>query len=100
MEYTGELYLRPGNYNDLYSLPPTDNVVHGPLQLFKLDLHPATRIPKNTISYLSSLAERGVAVNVMSGLEDILRSSIDYYSSRKDFLRRDWTDNFDSSLFS
>jgi hypothetical protein len=27
----GKLYLRPENYDDLYSLPPTDNAVHGPL---------------------------------------------------------------------
>jgi len=61
LEYAGMLYLRPGNYDDLYSLPPADNAVHGPLHLVKLDLHPATRIPKNI--YLSSLVERGVTVN-------------------------------------
>jgi F-box-like len=101
LEYSGELYLRAGNYNDLYPLPPADtNAVHGPLRLFKLDLHPATRIPKNMISYLSNFVERGVTVNVMSDSEDILRASIDYYRCRKDSLRRDWTDNLDSSLFS
>ena len=97
LEYTGELYLRPGNYNDLYSLPPVDKAVHIPLHLFKLDLFPATRIPKNMISYLSSLVERGVTVNVTSYSKDILQSSIDYYRRRKDF---DWTDSLDSNLFS
>jgi hypothetical protein len=100
LEYTGKLYLSPGNYEDLYSLPPADNAVHGPLHLLKLDLYPATRIPKNMISYLSSLVERGVTVNVLSNSEDILQSSIDYYRRREDFLRRDWIDNWDSSLFS
>ena len=97
LEYTGELYLRPGNYNDLYSLPPVDKAVHIPLHLFKLDLFPATRIPKNMISYLSSLVERGVTVNVTSYSKDILQSSIDYYRRRKYF---DWTDSLDSNLFS
>jgi F-box-like len=101
LEYIGELYLRPGNYDDLYPLPPADNAEHRHLRLFKLDLYPATRIPKYMISYLSSLVERGVTVNVTSDSEeDILRSSIDYYRFRKDSLRRDWTDNLDSSLFS
>ena len=100
LKYTGKLYLRPGNYSDLYSLPPVDNAVHGPLHLHKLDLHPITRIPENMISYLSSLVERGVTVNVSSGSEDILQSSIDYYRCRKDSSSRDWTDNMDSSLFS
>ena len=83
LEYTGKLYLRPGNYDDLYSLPPADNAIHGPLHLLKLDLHPATRIPKNMISYLFSLVERGVTVNVLSKSEDILQSSIDYYGAGK-----------------
>ena len=100
LEYTGELYLRPGNYNDLYPLPPANNALNGPLHLFKLDLHPATRIPEYMISYLSSIVERGITVNVMSDSEDILRSSIDYYAHRNDSLREDWTDNLDSSLFS
>ena len=30
LDYTGELRLRPGNYGDLYSLPPSDNAVHSP----------------------------------------------------------------------
>jgi hypothetical protein len=59
-----------------FPLPPADNVVQGPLHLLKLDLHPRTRIPKNIISYFLSLAERGVTVNVLSGSEDILQSSI------------------------
>ena len=102
LEYTGKLYLHTGNYDDLYPLPPADNAVHGPLQLLKLDLFPTIRIPRNVIAYISSLAERGVTVNVLSDLEDILQSSIDYYKCREDFLCRrdsDWTDNFDSTLF-
>ena len=100
LEYTGELYLRPGNYDYLYSLPPADNAVHVPLHLLKLNIT-QHRIPKNMISYLSSLVERGITVNVLSDWvsEDILQSSIDYYRCKKDFLCRDWTDNWDSSLF-
>ena len=56
-------------------------------------------IPENMISYLSSLVERGVTVNVLSELEDILQSSIDYYRRRKDFSCQDWTDNLDSIDF-
>ena len=93
------LHLRPGNFDDLYPLPPTDNAVHGPLHLVKLDLYPITLIPKNMISYLSSLVERGVTVNVLSLSEDILQSSIEYYRLREESLCRDWADNFDSSLF-
>jgi hypothetical protein len=101
LEYTGKLRLRSGNYGDLYSLlPPADNAVHGPLHLLKLNLYPAARIPKDMISYISSLVERGVTVKVLSRSEDILQSSIDYYRCRNEFLCRDWTDNFDSSLFS
>ena len=100
LEYSGKLHLRPGNYDDLYHLPPADNAVHGPLHLLKLDLRPATRIPKNMISYISSLVERGVAVNVLSKSEDILQSSINYYGFREDSLCWDWADNLDSSLFS
>ena len=100
LEYKGELYLRPGNYNDLYSSLPTNNAVRGRLRLFKLDLFPASRIPTNMIFYLSSFAERGITVNVKSHSEDILRSSIDYYRSRGKNLLRDWTDNLDPSLFS
>ena len=99
LEYTGRLHLRPGNYGELYPLPPADNAVHGPLHLLKLDLSPITRIPESMISYLSSLVERGVTVNVFRDSKDILQSSIDYYRRRKDFLCRDWIDNFDSSLF-
>ena len=99
LEYTGKLCLRPGNFNDLYSLPPADNAAHGPLNVLKLDLHPATRIPKSIISYLSSLVEGGVTVDVLSNSEDILQSSIDYYRYKEDFMSRDWTDNMDSSLF-
>ena len=100
LEYAGKLRLRPGNYYDLYSLLPADNVVHGPLHLLKLDLHPTTRIPKNIISYLSSIVERGVTVKVLSNSEDILQSSMDYYRYKDDFFVRDWTDILDSSLFS
>ena len=99
LEYTGELYLRPEKYGDLYPLPPADNAVHGPLHLLKLDLYPTFRIPENMISYLSSLVERGVTVNVLSESEDILQSSIDYYRRRKDFSCQDWTDNLDSIDF-
>ena len=98
LKYTGKLRLPAGNLDDLYSLPSA--TVHGPLHLFKLDLHPITRIPKNMISYFSSLEERGVTVNVLSESEDILQSSIDYYRRREESLFRDWADNFDSSLFS
>ena len=102
LEYTGELcYLQSGNYEDLYPLPPVDNAVHGPLQLLKLDLHSSrTRVPKKLISYISSLRERGVTVNVSSYSEDILQCSIDYYKCREDFLCRDWIEHFDSTLFS
>ena len=100
LEYTGKLYLRSGNYSDLYSLPPANNAVHSPLHLLKLDLYPVTRIPENMISYLYSLAERGVTVAVSSNSKDILQSSINYYRCRKDSLCRDWADNLESSLFS
>ena len=100
LEYTGKLYRHQGNYDDLYPLPPAD-AVHGPLHLLKLDLHPANRISENMISYVSSLAERGVTVNVLSRSKDILQSSIDYYyNCREDSLCRDWTDNLDPTLFS
>ena len=99
LEYTGLLYLRPGNYGDLYPLPPANNAIHGPLHLLKLNLYPTTRIPENMISYLSSLAEQGVTVNVLSERKEILQSSIDYYRRRKDSLCGDWTDNLDSIDF-
>ena len=38
LEYTGKLNPRPENYLDLNSLLPADNVVHGPLHLFKLSI--------------------------------------------------------------
>ena len=100
LEYTGKLYLHSGNYDELYPLPPADNAVYGPLHLLKFDLHSANRVPENMISYISSLARRGVTVNVLSDSEDILQSSIDYYRSKEDSLSQDWTDNLDSSLFS
>ena len=100
LEYTGKLYLHSGNYNELYPLPPADNGVHGPLHLLKFDLHPVNCVPVNMISYISSLARRGVTVNVLSHSKDVLQSSIDYYKSKEDSLSQDWTDNFDSSLFS
>ena len=106
LEYTGKLCLRSGNYGDQYTLPPADNAVHGPLHVLKLDLRPATRIPKNMISYLSSLVERGVTVNVLSDSDDILsnsedvsQSSIDYCRCGKDSLCQDWVNNLDLSLF-
>ena len=100
LEYNGKLNLPPDNYDELYPLPPTDNAVHGPLHLLKLDLHSANRIPKNMISYLSSVVDRGVVVNVFSHSYDILQWSIDYYKSREESLSRDWTDDFDSDIFS
>ena len=100
LEYTGKLHLRPGNYDERYSLPPADNSVHVPLHLLKLNIPPATRLPKDMVSYLSSLVERGVTVNVLNDSEDIFQSSIDYYRRRKDFLCRDWIDDFESSFFS
>ena len=100
LEYTGELFLHSGNYNDLYPLTPADNGVRCPLHLLKLELYPADRIPENMISYVSSLAERGITVNVSSDSKDILRSSIDYYRSRKESLCRDWSDDLDLTLFS
>ena len=98
LEYTGELYLRPGNYSDLYPLPPADNAIHGPFHLLNLNLYPVTRVPKNLISYILNLKERGVAMSVLSNSEDILQSSIDYYSSRKDSSSQDWADNLDPTL--
>ena len=100
LEYTGRLNLRPENFDNLDPLPPADNAVHGSLHLLKLDLHPATRIPENMIARLSSLVERGVTVNVLSGSEDILQSSIDFYKRKRDSLYQDWVDYLDSSLFS
>jgi hypothetical protein len=100
LECTGRFNLHPGNYSDLYSLPPADNAARGPFHLLKLELHPATRIPKNMISYISSLVERGVTVKVLSDSKDILQSSIDYYRCRKEFMCRDWADDLDSSVFS
>ena len=101
LEYTGKLHLPVGNLDALvYTLPPSDSAVHGPLHLFKLDLHPITRVPKKMMSYFSSLEERGVTVNVTSKSKDILQSSIDYYRRREESLRRDWVDNLDPSLFS
>ena len=99
LEYTGKLYLHPGNYDILHSLLPTDNAAHGPLRLFKINLT-QHRLPKNMISYLSSFVERDVTVNVMFNSEDILQLSIDYFRSREDFFGRDWADNLDPSLFS
>ena len=100
LEYTGELFLRPGNYSDLYPLPPADNAIRGPFHLLNLNLYPVTRAPKNLISYVSSLKERGVATNVLSKSEDILQSSIDYYWSRKDSSSQEWADNLDPTLLS
>ena len=95
-KFTGKLNPRPGNYDDLL---PADNAAHGPLRLFKLDIT-QHRIPKNMISYLSGLVERGVTVNLLSKSEEIFQSSIDYFRRRDNFFSQDWTDNLDSSLFS
>ena len=100
LEYTGMLRLPARNLEYLYALLPSNNAVHGPLHLFKLDVHAMTRIPKKMMSYFSGLEERGVTVNVLSNSEDILQSSIDYYRRREESLCLDWADNLDSSLFS
>ena len=103
LEYNGMLRLPAGNLDDLvYDLPPADDV-HGSLHLFKLDLDPMARIPRNMMSYFSglqaSLQERGVTMNVLSNSEDILQSSIDYYRSKEEFSSKDWADDFESDLF-
>ena len=97
LDYTGELRLRPGSYDDLYSLPSAGNPFHGPLHLVKFDLHPEVHIPQNMISCLSSLVERSVTVNVLSKSKDIFQSSIDYYrrTSIREDLGGDWADNLD-----
>ena len=101
MQHNGRiLCLHPEIFDDLYSLPLTNNAVHGPLHLLKLDIHPATCIPENMISCLSSLVERGVKVNVLSKPEDILQSSIEFYRRKRGSKYQDWTDNMDSNLFS
>ena len=95
LEYSGPVQY-PENP---YPLPSSDNAVHGPLRLLKLNLEPKfTRIPKNFIPYFLSLAERGVTVNVLSGSEDILQSSMDYYRGREESLSPDWADNLDLGL--
>ena len=100
LEYSGKLNPRPDGYGDLHSLLPAVNAMHhGPLHLFQINLT-QHRLPKNMISYLSSLKERGVAVNVMFKSKDILQSSINYFRSRDDFFGLDWANNLDSSLFS
>ena len=101
LEYTGKLCLRPGNYADLYSFPPINNVIL-PLRVFKLDLdlYPATRIPANAISFFLGLVEQGLTVNVLSKSEDLLQSSIKYYGHREECLRRDWVDDLDLTLMS
>ena len=95
-EYTGKLNLRPEYFDDLHSLLPADNAVHGPLQLIKMDFT-QHRIPRKLIPYFSSIVGRGVRVDVKSYTEDIIQisESIDYFRRS-----RDWADNFDSSLFS
>ena len=100
LDFTGRLFPLPENYEDLFPLPSADNAVHGPLHLLELELYPTTRIPENMISYFSRIVKRGVTVNVLSDSYDIFQPSIDFYRYRKDYLDRDWIDNFDSSLFS
>ena len=65
LEYTGKLYLRPGNYGDLYSLPPASVTLFIYLPSTFIAV---SRIPKNMIrvSYFISLVERGVWVDVLS----------------------------------
>ena len=83
LKYTGPLCLRLGSYTDTYPLPPVDNAIRGPLHLLEINLYPATHIPQNIIPYFLSLVERSVTVNVLSGSEDILQSSIDYYRDKE-----------------
>ena len=46
-KFTGRLHLvYPGNYTDVYPLPPADNTIRGSLHLLKFDLYPTTRIEK------------------------------------------------------
>ena len=103
LEYTGNLRLPARSFflldALLYTLPPADNTVRGPLRLFKINIHSTTRIPKKMMTYFSSLEERGVTVNVLSKSEDILQSSIDYYRGREESLCWDWAVNLDLSLF-
>ena len=99
LEYSGKLYLRPGNYDDFYSLPPTDDSIHGPFHLLKLDLDAATHIPKDMISCLLSLVERGITVNVSNNSKDILQSSIDYHRCKEESLAQDENDSFDLQSF-
>jgi hypothetical protein len=87
LEYTGKLHLRPGNYDDLLSLLPANNAVHGPLNLVKINLT-LPHIPKNVISCLSSFVERGITVNIMFKSQDIFQFSIGYF-------RRSEADNLD-----
>ena len=98
-DYTGELRLS-GDFADLNFLLPTGNAMHSPLHLVKFDIHPQVRISKKMISCFLSLVERGITVNVLSKSKDILQSSIDFYGYKKDSFCLDWTDNFDTSLFS
>ena len=97
LEYTGMLHLRPGNYDDLYPLPPADNTVHRPFHLLKLNLDQYP-IPKNMISYISILEGQGLTVKFKS--KDNLQSSVDYFRNKEESLCRDWADNLDSSLLS
>ena len=64
LEYTGKLHLHSGNYDGLYPLPPANNTACGPLHFLKLDLYPANCIPEKKISYVLSLEEQSVTVNV------------------------------------
>ena len=52
LKYTRKLHLH------LYPFPPVNNTIHGPLRLLKLDLHSATHIIKNAISYRLHLEPR------------------------------------------
>jgi len=79
LDYTGELRLRPGNYDEIYTLPPANYAFRGPLHLVKLELLSEIYIPENMISYLSTLVERGVTVKVLSKSKDILQSSIEHH---------------------
>jgi hypothetical protein len=51
------------------------SAVHGSLRVLKLDRYPATPIPVNRVSYVSSLVEQGTVVNVLSKSDNIVQSS-------------------------
>jgi hypothetical protein len=108
-EYTdGNQVLGPGlgdlNYDDLYSLLPADNGVHGPLHLLKFNLQPSPRnshtIRKHDLLPLELGEARHHSECVVWFERDF---SVFYYRCRKDSLCWDWTVtdfyNLDLSFF-